>query len=376
MESGREYLNRKVYRNVFRECGFSDAQIRKRVADTFEELFYGPEAIYHRCGDTMGYIEDTGNEDVRTEGMSYGMMMCVQMDRKKEFDALWKWVKTYMYLKQGRCAGCFAWSVHTDGTKNADGPAPDGEEYFAMALFFAAHRWGDGTGIFQYSKEAVQLLSICRPLMWNQKNNLIRFVPGMEMTDPSYHLPHFYELFSLWADPADRKFWSKAAKASRMYLKKACNPQTGLSPEYSDYEGVPYCDKQEIFGRHDWFYSDAYRTIANIAMDYEWFLKGTKEGAWNMQTAEQIQTFFAKVAGEKMDGVYSVTGELLEQKAMHPLAVRATCAQASLASNGKYAQKFVREFWNTPLRQGKRRYYDNCLYMFAMLALSGNYRIW
>ena len=95
-----------------------------------------------------------------------------------------------------------------------------------------------------------------------------------------------------------------------------------------------------------------------------------------MQTAEQIQTFFAEVAGEKMDGVYSVTGELLEQKAMHPLAVRATCAQASLASNGKYAQKFVREFWNTPLRQGKRRYYDNCLYMFAMLALSGNYRIW
>ena len=26
--------------------------------------------------------EDTGNHDVRTEGMSYGMMVCVQLDKK------------------------------------------------------------------------------------------------------------------------------------------------------------------------------------------------------------------------------------------------------------------------------------------------------
>lgn len=29
----------------------------------------------------------------------------------------------------------FAWSCQTNGKRNADGPAPDGEEYFAMALF-------------------------------------------------------------------------------------------------------------------------------------------------------------------------------------------------------------------------------------------------
>ena len=34
---------------------------------------------------TWGYMEDTGNHDVRTEGMSYGMMVCVQMNRKQEF---------------------------------------------------------------------------------------------------------------------------------------------------------------------------------------------------------------------------------------------------------------------------------------------------
>ena len=62
--------------------------------------------------------------------------------------------------------------------------------------------------------------------------------------------------------------------------------------------------------------------------------------------------------------------------ALHPVAMTAVNAQASLASKGEYAQKCVQKFWDTPLRTGERRYYDNCLYLFAMLALSGNYRIW
>ena len=33
-------------------------------------------------------------------------------------------------------------------------------------------------------------------------------------------------------------------------------------------------------------------------------------------------------------------------------------------------------FWNESMRTGKYRYYDNGLYFFALLALSGNYRIY
>lgn len=92
----------------------------------------------------MAYLEDTGNHDVRTEGMSYGMMVCVQLNKKAEFDRLWKWVRTYMYIPEGPCRNYFAWSCSTDGTHNAEGPAPDGEEYFAMALFL--HLPVGGTG--------------------------------------------------------------------------------------------------------------------------------------------------------------------------------------------------------------------------------------
>ena len=133
------------------------------VYQTIETIFYGSEEerFYHEAGADMGYMEDTGNHDVRTEGMSYGMMVCVQMNRKQEFDRLWKWVRTYMYIEDGPGKNYFVWSCAVDGTRNADGPAPDGEEYCAMALFFASKRWGDGEGIFNYSSEARAILREC-----------------------------------------------------------------------------------------------------------------------------------------------------------------------------------------------------------------------
>ena len=89
------------YRNIFKEYGYPEEEIQKRVEDTFNTIFYGndDERFYHEAGDDMGYMEDTGNHDVRTEGMSYGMMVCVQLDKKAEFDRLWKWVRTYMYIE-------------------------------------------------------------------------------------------------------------------------------------------------------------------------------------------------------------------------------------------------------------------------------------
>ncbi len=375
----------RVYRNVFAEVGYTEAEIEKRVEDTFQEIFYGKDGFYFTAGDDMAYLEDTGNYDARTEGMSYGMMMCVQLNRKKEFDALWKWVKTYMYMEEGENKGYFAWSVQPNGKKNSNGPAPDGEEFFAMALFFASHRWGDGEGIFCYSKEAQDILHTCihkgedgigHP-MWNKENRLILFIPGCDFTDPSYHLPHFYELFALWAKEEDRIFWKEAAKASREFLKKACHSSTGLSAEYSEFDGTPYSGKQKIFGRHDWYYSDAYRTITNIALDYEWFAKDMdNNGAWHVETADKLQSFFCKTVKDHPRAVYTIDGKVLPQEALHPVAITASNAHASLAAKGNFAKQCVDEFWNTPLRTGTRRYYDNCLYMFAMLALSGKYRIW
>ena len=351
-----------IYRNVFKECGYTEAEIEQRVEDTFRRIFHGTkeECFYHEVGEDMAYVEDTGNHDVRTEGMSYGMMVCVQLDRKEEFDRLWKWARTYMYLEGGSGHNYFAWSCAVDGSKNAEGPAPDGEEFFAMALFFASNRWGDGDE--GHPGEP----------MWNPDLHLIKFITNVEFTDPSYHLPHFYELFALWADEKDRTFWKKAAEASRDYLHLACHEKTGLCAEYADYDGKPHEGDVQWFGRHDWYYSDAYRTIANIGLDYLWF----KKDPWQVENANRLQRFYCEEQREHWDGVFLIDGTRLEEKALHPTAIIAVNAQASLAADGKYAVECVKRFWETPLRTGDRRYYDNFLYLFAMLALSGNYRIW
>jgi oligosaccharide reducing-end xylanase len=375
-----------TYSNVFKELGKSDAEIKSRLDEIFEEIFFGEEKIYFFDGD-MGYVMDTGNNDVRTEGMSYAMMIFVQMDRKEDFDRIWKWTKTYMYIKDGWNKGYFYWSMLPDGGSNSDGPAPDGEEYFAMALFLAAARWGDGEGIFNYTEQAREILregvhkgegeaeGFGGKPMWNPENKLIKFVTCLEMTDPSYHLPHFYEIFALKADERDRAFWKEAAKASREFLKTACHPVTGLAPEYSYYDGSPYAERNELnpdHPGHDKFYSDSYRVAANIGLDCEWFAADE----WNTDCADRIQKFFCETVAETPELVYETDGTVINYPSLHPVGLLATNAQASLAAKGKYRLTLAERFWNTPPRKGERRYYDNFLYIFAFLALSGNYKVY
>lgn len=374
----------KKYRNLFLEAGYSEAEIESRLEEIWHTFFYGSEdeRIYSPAGEDMGYLCDTGNDDARTEGMSYGMMICVQLDRKEEFDRIWKWAKTYMWMDEGENEGYFAWSCGLDGSKNAYGPAPDGEEFFAMALFFASHRWGDGEGIYNYSKEAREILRAClhkgqdgragQP-MWNHDNHQILFVPGIDFTDPSYHLPHFYELFALWADEEDREFFKEAATASREYLAHACHPDTGFSAEYAEFDGLPMSRKLPwTDDRHDWFYSDAYRTVANIGLDYEWFGIDCGQRA----AADRIQDFLFEAGRTGDYHTYELDGRIADVNVLHPVAITATVAQASLASESPHRMEWVERFFKLPLREGKRRYYDNCLYFFAFLALSGRYRIW
>ena len=386
-------MTQRQYRNVFAEIGKSKEEIDKRLQEIVEGFFYGPDKVYFEAGEDMGYLEDTGNHDARTEGMSYGMMMCVQLDMKEEFDRIWKWSKTYMYMTKGENEGYFAWSCALDGKKNAYGPAPDGEEFYAMALFFASNRWGDGEGIYNYSKEAKEILHACihkgydgRPgkPMWNHENKQILFVPGIDYTDPSYHLPHFYELFAKWAYEEDREFFAEAAKASREYLVHACHPVSGMNSEYAEFDGSPMgrpipWSKE----RHNWFFSDAYRTAANIGLDYEW----CKTDVGQIAAVARLQHTLGVVNKENPYQIYEVDGTPLGQPALHPVAILVTTAQASLAVEGplsldsedetkRVAAQWVEKFWQEPLRTGDRRYYDNCLYLFAFLALSGNYRIW
>ena len=94
------------YRNLFREIGYTEKEISQKTNAAFNQLFHGDtaHAVYFDAGKNemgaLAYVSDVLHHDVRSEGMSYGMMICVQMDKKAEFDALWNWAMTYMYVSK------------------------------------------------------------------------------------------------------------------------------------------------------------------------------------------------------------------------------------------------------------------------------------
>ena len=375
MKNGAFYTG--IYPNYLAEVGISESEAKQRAENAFQSIFFNPEEGFcHHTDEDAWCMVDTGNNDARTEGMSYGMMMCVQMDRQDIFDRLWTFAERYMLLRDGPNEGYFIWSVGLDGRPNANGPAPDGEEYFAMALFMASARWGDRTGSFHYSNRGREILRHAvhqhelvhggEP-MWEPENALIRFVPGMKISDPSYHLPHFYELFARNADEEDRDFWHRAATESRNYIAASADPGTGLSPEYADYSGETVL----LFGKPWVYYSDAYRVAENIALDHLWFGPDERLDA----VATRIQDFFAK---QDMDDLraYELDGTPQSEPAMHPTAIKAVLGAASIASSSPSRIRFLRQLAELPLRKGSRRYYDNCLYFFCLLMLSGQYRIY
>lgn len=379
------------YRNLFAELGYKQKDIDKKLKSVFESVFYGPDKVYFEVGDSMAYISDIKNHDVRTEGMSYGLMIAVQFDRKDIFDRLWRWSKKYMQHQEGLLKGYFAWSCQTDGTRNAQGPASDGELYYVTSLIFASNRWGNSTGI-NYLAEAQNILNCSMqkigmervaPLI-NLEHQLITFTPdpfGGRFTDPSYHIPAFYEVWARWAEDGRSEFWRVCARKSREYLHKSIHPVTGLNPDYNNYDGTLLGSKRVI---GDAFRFDSWRVPMNIALDYSWACADRK---WQQEYGNKIQNFFYFQGIDSFVDQYNVDGttvtELLGaggyKKLRHSLGLVATTAAVSLVCTHDKSREFVDRLWNAkhvPYDDGYfDAYYDGLLRLFAFMHLSGNYRI-
>ncbi len=391
------------YRNMFAEDRHSKKDTLAKIDAAFQQLFHGDkqtQAIAFDAGSNANgplmYVIDWANHDVRTEGMSYGMMITVELNKKAEFDAIWNWAKTYMYVSDPKAPSYefFAWSCKTDGIRNSDGAAPDGESYFAMALLFASNRWGDGKGIYDYHAEAERLLTamVHRPQitapgkygphtvgpMMNPDPPMILFVPdvfGQPFTDPSYHLPAFYELWARWGPEEDRAFWAKTAETSRAFFVKATNPQTGLAPSYANFDGTPHMNR---FPQSGEFGYDAWRTASNWSVDWSWWHKASAE----QELSDRIQKFFESQGIEKYGPVFTLDGKDLGATPGlthedHPTGLVGTNAVAGLAATDRErAREFTEALWNAPIPSGQSRYYDGMLYLMSLMHASGEFRIW
>ena len=189
-----------------------------------------------------------------------------------------------------------------------------------MALLFASNRWGNGRGIYDYKAHALKLLHdmVNRQSISGTVNSAGRKIPvppipadpyelgtvivtmpaapasaptagpvrgrgprtvtiGKEVSaehymilfspdernnfsDPSYHLPAFYELWARWGPEGDRGFWARAADVSRDYFHKSAHATTGLIPNYANFDGTPNRGAPA-------FREDAWRCAMNWSFD-------------------------------------------------------------------------------------------------------------
>ena len=394
------------YRNLFVEAGYAPEAVDKKVKEVFNDVFFGKNKCYFEVGKDMAYISDVKNNDVRTEGMSYGLMIAVQMDRRDIFDKLWRWSKKYMQMTDGPMKGYFRWSCKTNGTPNANGPASDGELYYITSLIFASNRWGNN-GEINYLKEAQYILDCIQPkdvemeVRWengkrldtpkkvmrrisliDEETGLITFVPGMKYTDPSYHLPAFYEVWARYAEDGRASYWRECARKSREYLHKSIHPMTGLNPDCNNFDGS-LMNSRAIIG--DAFRYDSWRVPMNIALDYSW---SCSDREWQQNYGHTIQNFLYSQGVNTFLDQYNVDGTTPKQilkagnypeKLRHSIGFVATAAAASIMCSHPKAYEFIDALWNAKHEKDADGfidvYYDALLRLFAFMHLSGNYRV-
>ncbi len=361
--------------------GKSPMETDAKIEAAFTSLFRGGDdaTVYYEVGTDQGYILDTHAGDVRSEGMSYGMMIAVQLDQKEVFDRLWTWAKRFMYQASGPLAGYFVWHRTPAGdpvSAEQAGPAPDGEEYFATALILASQRWGDGIGIYDYGGEARALLDVMIhkgedptaraagvTSMFDPASKLVVFVPSAwaRFTDPSYVLPAFYDVWACF-DAKNADFWREAAAAGRAFFPKATHPTTGLAPEYAAFDGTP----SGIPSRGD-FRFDAWRVVMNVMADFHY--RGVDP--WQATYAVRLGSFFASEG--RYGGEYTLAGEKLSSgNAAGLVAVNGTLG---FGLSPECSRCFVEPLWKLAVPTGRYRYYSGLLYMLALLHASGNFRL-
>jgi oligosaccharide reducing-end xylanase len=378
------------WRNLFVERGYSETQVSRKIEEAWQQLFHGDpddQAVYFEKGQNadgpLAYVMDIGNGDVRSEGMSYGLMVAVELDHKHEFDALWNWAHTYMAHPDPRdpVHGYFSWQMRPNGKILDPMPAPDGEEYFVTALYFAHARWGSGKGVYDYRAQADQLLKNLRSReqiggvtsVFNGQRHQPRFTPNTadfasngDHTDPSYHLPAFYEVWARVGPASESAYWFEAAKTSRDFLERVANPSTGLVPDYADFDGRPRARQGDAGGGS--FRYDAWRAAMNWSVDHAWWAADSRA----CQRSDRLQAFFEKQGLWTYVNRYQLDGRRIEHE--RSLGLVAMNAVASLSASHARSWRFVDELWAARPPHGTWRYYDGMLYLMALLHVSGQFR--
>jgi oligosaccharide reducing-end xylanase len=371
------------YPNAFRDLlGHSQADIDAKITMVFDQLFYGDantQAIYFPLTDDA-YIKDTLHNDIRTEGVSLGMNIAVQLNRRNEFDRLWTYARSMQQIGPGSANQGY----YSSFCEDASGAAvtcvdPFGYQQFVTALLFANDRWGSNTGQFDYASEAAKLLNVMRLKQednggivdgvtdtFDATTRLAYDVPNVSVgreTRPAVEMPGYY---ALWREATGDPFWTKAATSARAYWQAAANPSTGLLPVRAAFDGTAVMSWNN-------FQPEGYRAQLNMVLDRIW----AGGNGWEQQEADTLLQFFNPQGPTNVCKVYSLDGTCVDST-HEPSLVVVNGITAAIASPtvAPVSSQFVDAVWNFQTPTGDGRYYAGVLELIGLMILGGEYVIW
>jgi oligosaccharide reducing-end xylanase len=374
-----------TYPNAFRDLlGKTDAEIAAKIAGAFAQLFHGDpatQAIYFPVGADRAYIQDILHADVRTEGIGYGMIIAVQLDKRDEFDRLWTYAKTMLAITTGPARGYFP-SFCDTRTGTFPCLDPFGLQQFLMALLFANDRWAAAAtpaapATIDYAADAKALLNVMRHKQddnggivagvtdtFDAAAKLVFDVPNISAADvsrPAIAMPAYYDL---WAQATGDPFWTQAGASARAYWQRAAHPVTGFRPVRARFSGAPLPGS-------DTFEPEEYRTQLNIALDQIW----SGGDPWNVAVSDRLLRFFVAEGIDSYGTSYTLDGTTTLNAAHEPSLVVMNGASALIATVDQRAA-FIDAVWNMPTPSGVARYYAGILDLLSLLILGGQLRVY
>lgn len=370
------------YPNAFRDVlGRTDQEIRSKIDQAYQRLFHGDpasEAIYFTVGDDLAFILDVLHGDVRSEGIGLGMLITLQLDKREEFDRLWRFARASLEFPKGDAnRGYFRSSCGEEGNWMACAD-PYGHQTLIMALLLAHGRWGSRSGTIDYGGEMLRLLQVMRSKeqdnggvvdgvidMIDPDAKLVHDVPhesSRGRTRPSSVMPGYY---ALWAQATGDPFWADAASRGREHLEAAAHPQTGLIPQRARFDGTA------VSGSNT-FQEESYRALLNVAIDQVWI----GDHAWNVTEANRLVDFFYSKGVALYCASYSLDGSSCLSVLPPDAALIAVNGVTALVASSSNRNAFISAAWDVDPPPAANRYYGGILHLLSLLILAGEFRVY
>ncbi|HCM46346.1 MAG TPA: hypothetical protein DIS98_02140 [Colwellia sp.] len=340
--------------------------------------------------------------------MGHAMNVSVHLDKKDDFDALFREAKRTMYQSDTLSPNFGLYSatvfVNNPGDAGVVGISSTygvgGAQHFSNPLVLAGNRWGND-GEIDYHQAVRDILEQLNSTANGQRSSMFidtKYGSRMPMnlkfghrqntmsSPPYYHAEHYPLWASLYQDgDSQRNLWCERADDSRDTLTNTfAHPTTGFVPNKALFDGTP---------EPDWpnekddsaFETDPQRLPMTTSIDAIFY-----QNTWGRDLNNKILTHFYDDVNDGISGikrtVYSHDGETLvlsggaksndkwSLSAMLAVATLNTDLPDTAASELPQNKLFVQDLWDVDVTsQTNPSSYHSVVYMVGLVTVAGLY---